>query len=65
MFFSRFQAKGNWCKFSNVRDTYMKNNKLYRNTLQGYTSTRNREDKEEEISTKKIELNKNVSELKC
>ena len=50
--------------FSNIRDTYMKNNKIYRNTLQTYTNTRNREDKQEEIQRKKIELNHNVSELK-
>lgn len=51
-------------RFSEVRDNYMKSNKLYRNTLQNYKSTINREDKQEEITRKKIELNKYVAELK-
>ena len=49
--------------FSKVRDTYMKNNKLYRNTLQTYKNTINRSDKQEEIETKKIELHKYTSEV--
>ena len=45
-------------KFSLVRDEYMKNNKLYKNTVQTYKEITNRTEQQEELTTKKIELQK-------
>ena len=52
-------------KFSSVREDYMKNNKLYKNTVQAYKQITNRTDQQEELTTKKIELQNEISEMKA
>tara|TARA_B100001059_G_C17839291_1_gene590793 strand:- start:11512 stop:12300 length:789 start_codon:yes stop_codon:yes gene_type:complete len=51
-------------KFATVRDDYMKNNKLYKNTVNSYKEVINREPYQEELNKKKIELQNELLEMK-
>lgn len=51
-------------KFSTVRDDYMKNNKLYKNTLDTYKQITNRTEQQEELNKKKVELQNEITEMK-
>ena len=51
-------------KFTNVRDDYMKNNKLYKNTVNSYKEITNRQPYQEELNKKKVELQNELLEMK-